>query len=81
MVGDRPVTYADLANLPIMNSILLETLRLYPPAPNVPRLCVQDHALSTGVQVAKGTVVIVSTWSIHRSELNWERPHEFDPSR
>ncbi len=66
--------------LPLLRSIVEETMRLYPPAPRMDREAVEpdrlgDHAISAG------DIVSVWPWLLHRHERLWEEPDRFDHLR
>ncbi|XVE88619.1 hypothetical protein DITRI_Ditri19aG0084100 [Diplodiscus trichospermus] len=78
---DRWVEEEDIVNLPYINSIAKETMRLHPVAPMlVPRLSREDCQLA-GYDVPKGTRVLVNTWTIGRDPTLWDNPYEFCPER
>lgn len=62
--------------LPYTQAVVLETLRLYPPAPVTSRNLEKDMELSEGVIVPKGTMMLVPVWSVQRDERNYPRPLE-----
>ncbi|CAI0419147.1 unnamed protein product [Linum tenue] len=79
--NERWVEEKDVANLPYINAIVKETMRLHPVAPLlVPRLAREDVELS-GYRVAKGTRVLVNVWTIGRDPTIWDAPEEFRPER
>lgn len=53
-------------------------MRLYPPAHTTSRLAVQDDRVM-GVEIPKGTAVIISPWLMHRHRRYWSEPDRFDP--
>ena len=60
VLGERTeVTYQDVADLKYCSAIFKESLRLYPPAPNVSRYTPEDIDIQ-GVKVPKHTPIIVS---------------------
>jgi cytochrome P450 len=75
--GD-PETLAD--RLPYLRQVLDEALRLYPPAPRFEREAMADDELH-GVPVAKGNIVSVWPWLLHRHSKLWEHADAFDPDR
>ncbi|XP_061982114.1 dimethylnonatriene synthase-like [Populus nigra] len=78
---DRWVEEKDIVNLPFMNAICKETMRLHPVTPFlVPRLAREDIQLG-GYDIPKGTRVMVNVWTIGRDASIWEKPHEFCPER
>lgn len=76
----RLPTFADLARLPYARMVFQETLRLYPPAWQLPRLALEDDVID-GYVIAKGTTVITSIHSIQRHPAEWPEPERFDPER
>lgn len=62
-------------------AVVLETLRLYPPAFSTIRLLQKPVALHDGFVVPAGTNISLSIWGIHRSEHNFPRAAEFLPER
>lgn len=57
-----------------------ESLRLFPPAWVISRKTTDDVEVE-GVRIPAKSLVIVSPWVVHRSELNWDNPLQFSPSR
>jgi cytochrome P450 len=80
VLGGRIPTINDLPNLPYSRMVLEETLRLYPPAWSFSRNAAEDDEIG-GYRVPKGTVVLVSPYTMHRHPAFWERPEAFDPER
>ncbi|KAK1427463.1 hypothetical protein QVD17_16149 [Tagetes erecta] len=77
----RLVQETDLANLPYIQCIVNETLRLFPAAPLlVPHEPSQDCTIG-GFHVARGTMVLVNAWAIHRDPMVWDEPLCFKPER
>ncbi|KAL6656079.1 hypothetical protein ACP70R_006905 [Stipagrostis hirtigluma subsp. patula] len=78
---ERWVTEKDVPNLPYVDAIVKETMRLHPVAPLlVPRLAREDAAVG-GYDIPAGTRVLVSVWSIGRDPELWDAPEEFQPER
>ncbi|CAI0470719.1 unnamed protein product [Linum tenue] len=78
---DRWVEENDIPNLPYINAIVKETMRLHPVAPLlVPRMAREDVELF-GYHIAKGTRVFVNVWTIGRDPNIWDAPEEFWPER
>ncbi len=63
-----------------LNGAISETLRLYPPLPLVYRQAVADHQTSAG-RIARGSMVCISPYVVHRHEALWSHPGAFDPQR
>jgi cytochrome P450 len=80
VIGDRPVTLEDVPRLMYASRILLESLRLYPPAWSIPRVAVEDCKIGE-LTVARGTSITVPLWVIHRDPRHFAEPDMFDPDR
>ena len=78
--GDRAARMSDLPQLDWCRSIILETLRLYPPIPLLPRQA-RDADRIGEVDVEKGSLVMISPWLLHRAADLWDRPNHFMPQR
>jgi len=77
----RWVTEKDIPQLPYVDAIVKETMRLHPVAPLlVPRLAREDATVD-GYDIPAGTRVLVSVWSIGRDPALWDAPEEFMPER
>jgi cytochrome P450 len=76
---DRPqVTH--LERLKFLDQVIREALRLYPPAYVIGRRAIADHKLA-GIRIPKGSVLLVSPWTVQRSERYYHRSLEFRPER
>ena len=79
-LGGRPPTAADVANLPLCEAILKESMRLYPPAYAVGRRTMADITIG-GHFIPAGHNVLMSQWVVHRDERWFDEPLAFDPER
>lgn len=79
-LGDRPLTVADVAQLPYTVAVLHEALRLCPPAPAIGRLAMRDVVVD-GFRIPQGTNVVVACYALHRDPELWDEPETFDPER
>ncbi|TKY64256.1 Flavonoid 3'-monooxygenase [Spatholobus suberectus] len=78
---ERWVEEKDIVNLPYINAIAKEAMRLHPVAPMlVPRLAREDCQID-GYDIPKGTQVFVNVWTIGRDPAIWDNPIEFQPER
>ncbi|UJR08161.1 hypothetical protein I4U23_012435 [Adineta vaga] len=78
-------TYVHLNQLPIIESVLQETLRLYPPAPFFIRQCIHEQTIGKTtnhpLRIPIGTTILVNAYAVHRRTEFWSRPNEFDYTR
>ncbi|CAK1581291.1 unnamed protein product [Parnassius mnemosyne] len=79
---DGTLTYETLQELTYMEMVIHETLRLYPPFPNIQRMCTKDYIIpGTNIVVEKGTIVLFPTLGIQRDEQYFENASAFVPER
>ncbi|WVZ60392.1 hypothetical protein U9M48_010424 [Paspalum notatum var. saurae] len=78
---DRVLLETDFQNLPYLQAVAKESLRLHPPTP-----LMLPHKASASVKIAgydipKGANVIVNVWAVARDPKVWDNPLEFRPER
>ena len=88
--GEAP-TSDDIDHLPFCTDVLLETLRILPPAYMIGRCAAQDTTLKAGPRpphrgsqfsIAKGTTALVSPYLLQNSAALWgEDASDFRPAR
>ncbi|KAH7041947.1 sterigmatocystin biosynthesis P450 monooxygenase [Macrophomina phaseolina] len=75
-------TDADLEQLPLLNAVINETLRLYCAVPgSLPRVVPPGGATLGGYFIPQGTTVSTQAFTLHRDETLWENAEQFDPYR
>ncbi|WVZ92573.1 hypothetical protein U9M48_038624 [Paspalum notatum var. saurae] len=80
--GKEIVEEHDTANLPYLQAVVKEAMRLHPVAPIlIPHMAAEDGVEIGGYAVSKGCTVLFNSWAIMRDPETWERPHEFLPER
>ena len=78
---DRRVPMADDAfALPYARAVLAESMRLYPPAYAVGRMCIEPTVLG-GYAIQPRWGVLVSPWLAHHDARWWPEPEAFRPER
>ncbi|BAH94551.1 Os09g0403300 [Oryza sativa Japonica Group] len=79
--GDHPPSADHLSKLTVLQMIIQETLRLYPPATLLPRMAFEDIQLG-GLRLPRGLSVWIPVLAIHHDESIWgPDAHEFRPER
>ncbi|KAJ4906983.1 hypothetical protein Rs2_10641 [Raphanus sativus] len=76
----RLIQETDLPNLPYLQAVVKEGLRLHPPAPLVLR-SFQEGCKVRGFDVLEKTTLIVNCYAVMRDPDIWEYPEEFKPER
>ncbi|XP_061955828.1 cytochrome P450 93A3-like [Populus nigra] len=76
----RLVQESDIANLPYVQAILKETLRLHPTGPIILRESSESCTIN-GYEIPARTRLFVNVWAINRDPNYWENPLEFQPER
>jgi cytochrome P450 len=66
--------------LPLLRTILEESLRLYPPVPRFDREAVAADRIGEH-DILPGELISIWPWIIHRHKRLWEDPDAFDPGR
>jgi cytochrome P450 len=80
VLGTRPAGADDMPKLTLIDAILRETMRLYPPAWIVGREPVREIEIG-GVKIPPGAQVLISQWVVHRDARWFPSPEEFRPDR
>ncbi|XP_062030007.1 cytochrome P450 98A2-like [Rosa rugosa] len=78
---DQPVTEADISNLPYLECVAKEALRLHPPTPLMLPHRANANVKIGGYDIPKGTAVHVNVWAIGRDPKVWQDPYRFRPER
>lgn len=64
--ADQPLQFSHIGNLPFLESVINETLRLHPPVPSgLPRETPQEGIWVDDFHIPGGIIVSNPTWSIH----------------
>jgi cytochrome P450 len=76
----RAARAEDLATMPLVKQVLEEAMRLYPPVGLLARTVLEKDELC-GRTMRPNDTLFLPIWALHRHQLWWERPDEFDPDR
>jgi cytochrome P450 len=77
--GRRP-TFDDLPALRYTESVLAESMRLFPPAWAIGRSAIAEHEFG-GYRIPVGSVILVSPYVIQRDRRFWDDAAVFQPER
>jgi cytochrome P450 len=80
VLGGRPPSLGDLEKLAYTNTVVLETMRLYPPAWVMARQALTDVEIG-GYHFPKGAEFVMSPWVLHRDPKSFDDPTAFAPER
>jgi cytochrome P450 len=80
VTGGAPVAGEHIEQLVLVQQVIKESMRLFPPVPLMTRQAAADTTLG-GVSIRKGTSVIMPIYAMQRHARRWVEPHLFDPQR
>ncbi|CAH2310738.1 cytochrome P450 4B1-like [Pelobates cultripes] len=82
IMGERnTVEWDDLGKMTYTALCIKESLRLYPPVPEVARELSQPITFCDGRTLPKGANIVLSIYSLNRCSSIWEEPEVFNPLR
>jgi len=80
VLGDEPLSHANVSRLEFTTQVIQEGLRLYPPFWMIDRVAVADDRAGD-IEIPRGSTVIVYVYGAHHAPRHWESPESFDPER
>ncbi|XP_056111007.1 cytochrome P450 3A30-like [Rhinichthys klamathensis goyatoka] len=75
-----PVDYEAVMNMDYLDAALNESLRLFPVAARLERVCKKTVEIN-GIIIPKDMVVMIPTFALHRDPDYWSDPESFKPER
>jgi cytochrome P450 len=79
---ESQITFSSASQLKLMNAIIHETFRLYPPAPlALPRITPKEGAVVAGTYVPPNTTIGIPQYAAYRSTRNFTDPDLYAPER
>ena len=80
--SSRVVSDSDIPNLPYLQAIVKECLRVHPPGPLLSWARLAIHDVHVGDHfVPAGTTAMVNMWAITHDEKVWSEPEMYKPER
>lgn len=80
VLGDRVPDVQSVKQVPFLNAVIEEAMRIFPPVPFIARRAKENDTV-TGFRVQKGDLVFVAPWLTHRHPDLWPDPLAFKPER
>lgn len=80
ILDGRPPQATDLEELDLTQRILMESMRLYPPAWILERTTLRPETFSD-FHIPAGSLLSLSPYLVHRHPQFWSDPEQFDPDR
>src|SRR5579864_1077476 len=80
VLGGRTPEFSDLAALPYIDSVIKESMRLYPPAWSLARTVASDIEVR-GFRIPAGSNIVMSQWIMHHDPRYFPEPEKFVPER
>ncbi|XP_058210600.1 cytochrome P450 98A2-like [Rhododendron vialii] len=78
---ERVMAESDFSDLPYLQCVAKEALRLHPPTPlTLPHKATSNVTIG-GYDIPKGSNVFVNVWAVGRDPTAWKTPDEFQPER
>lgn len=80
MPADQCPDMDDIAQLKLIQQVLDESMRLYPPVWVLTRQAIADDHFN-GIDIPAGTDILIPPYLMHRNPEYWAQPEKFDPQR
>jgi cytochrome P450 len=80
VLGEAPLSHADVPKFEFTTQVIQEALRLYPPFWMIDREAIADDRVED-IDIPRGSTVIVYVYGAHHAPRYWERPESFEPER
>jgi cytochrome P450 len=77
-IGGGPARAEQLEAMPYVRQVIEESMRLYPPVGLLAR-DVRAPDVLCGREILPGDALFLPIYALHRHELWWPRPNDFDP--
>lgn len=78
-IGNEKISLADFDQLKYTQSVIEETLRLYPPVWVIARKAYEKDQVSATYSLPKGATVLLNVYGMHHNPAYWHAPNTFNP--
>ncbi|WP_123534152.1 cytochrome P450 [Halosimplex salinum] len=79
-LGGDPSGFEDVRNLPYLEKVVEESMRLYPPVPGIIREATDRDEIA-GYTIPEGATISINQWTVHRDPEYYDDPMAFRPER
>ncbi|WP_436924566.1 cytochrome P450 [Halosimplex amylolyticum] len=79
-LGGEPPTVEDVRDLPYLEKVVKESMRLYPPVPAIVREAAGRDEIA-GYTIPEGSTLSINQWTVHRDPDLYDDPMAFRPDR
>ena len=80
VIGHKVPVADDIPHLPLIHRVVLEAMRLYPPAALLLRTALKKDEVG-GREVRPGDAMLLPIYALHRNHCHWDDPDYFIPDR
>ncbi|XP_022903435.1 cytochrome P450 4g15 [Onthophagus taurus] len=78
--SNRPVTFADTVEMKLLERVIMESLRMYPPVPIIARKINEEVKMASGdYSIPAGATVVIAPYLLHRDPRSFPNPDVFNP--
>ncbi|KAL6993691.1 hypothetical protein U1Q18_011803 [Sarracenia purpurea var. burkii] len=77
----KPIQESDVVQLPYLQAVVKETMRMHPPIPFLLPRKVETNVEAWGYTIPQGAQVLVNAWAISHDSGIWLNPTSFMPER
>ena len=74
------IDYESVGMMSYMDSVINETLRIYPPATSLDRVASKDYQYEN-IKIPKGQIISIPIYVLHHDPSNFTEPEKFIPER
>ncbi|XP_061145614.1 cytochrome P450 4B1-like isoform X2 [Syngnathus typhle] len=79
--GKDALQWEDLTKMPYTTMCIKESMRLFPPVPDIGRKLTKAITFVDGRTIPAGSLIGISVYALHRNPTVWENPNVFNPLR